>query len=96
MFQFDNVIAPSQEESARAAVSAGIDKLRRGHTKEALSDFDLAVKLKPEDPEAHLQRGIALMHLAKEAFLEASKWGPELQAVKRWLWRSRKALDRCR
>jgi Tfp pilus assembly protein PilF len=94
MFQFDNVIAPKQEELARVTVKAGIDKLRKGLSKEALNDFDLAVRQDPKYPEAHLYRGIALMHLAKEAFVEASRLGPKLQTAKRWLWTCRKALDR--
>jgi hypothetical protein len=93
MFAFENVIAPPQQkEAARATVIAGIDKLTNRLHNEALNLFDFAIRQDHENAEAHLQRGIVLMHLAEEAFREAAKWGPELETVKQWLRRCREAL----
>jgi len=42
-------------------VNRGILRLRRGMVEEAVGDFDEAMRLDPEQPEAYLNKGAALL-----------------------------------
>jgi tetratricopeptide (TPR) repeat protein len=46
-------------------VARGIAYARKNQNDEAMKDFDAAIKLKPEDPEAHFRRGGILVGLKK-------------------------------
>jgi len=46
-------------------VNRGILHLRRGNTAAALSDFDAATRLNPDEPEAYLNRASALLRQAQ-------------------------------
>ena len=48
-------------ETVATHVIGGILGLRRGHTDEAVGDFDRAIHLDPEQPEAYLNKGAALI-----------------------------------
>ena len=48
-------------ESVATHVNRGILRLRRGLIDEAISDFDAAMALDPNQPEAYLNKGAALM-----------------------------------
>jgi tetratricopeptide (TPR) repeat protein len=48
-------------ESVATHVNRGILRLRRGLVDEAISDFDAAMALDPNQPEAYLNKGAALM-----------------------------------
>jgi tetratricopeptide (TPR) repeat protein len=45
-------------------VNRGILRLRRGYVDEAVADFDRAITLDPEQPEAYLNKGAALIRRA--------------------------------
>ena len=53
--------ALSGYETVATHVNRGILRLRRGHTDEAVADFDRAIALDPEQPEAYLNKGAALI-----------------------------------
>jgi tetratricopeptide (TPR) repeat protein len=48
-------------ETVATHVNRGILRLRRGLTDEAVADFDSAIALDPEQPEAYLNKGAALI-----------------------------------
>ena len=48
-----------------ALVSRGIAYSRKNQTEEAMKDFDAAIKLKPDDPEAHYRRGGLLVGMKR-------------------------------
>jgi tetratricopeptide (TPR) repeat protein len=48
-------------ETVATHVNRGILRLRRGLTDEAVADFDRAIALDPEQPEAYLNKGAALI-----------------------------------
>ena len=51
----------SQYEIVATRVNRGILRLRRGMVDEAITDFDEAMRLDPEQPEAYLNKGAALL-----------------------------------
>ena len=51
----------SQYEIVATHVNRGILRLRRGLVDEAVADFDRAMTLDPEQPEAYLNKGAALL-----------------------------------
>jgi tetratricopeptide (TPR) repeat protein len=51
----------SQYEIVATHVNRGILRLRRGMVDEAVADFDRAMVLDPEQPEAYLNKGAALL-----------------------------------
>jgi tetratricopeptide (TPR) repeat protein len=51
----------SQYEVVATHVNRGILKLRRGLVDAAIADFDNAIRLDPEQPEAYLNKGTALL-----------------------------------
>lgn len=51
----------SNYETVATHVNRGILRLRRGFTDEAVADFDRAIHLDPEQPEAYLNKGAALI-----------------------------------
>lgn len=51
----------SQYEVLATHVNRGILRLRRGMVDEAVADFDEAMRLDPEQPEAYLNKGAALL-----------------------------------
>lgn len=51
----------SQYETLATHVNRGILRLRRGMVDEAVADFDEAMRLDPEQPEAYLNKGAALL-----------------------------------
>lgn len=53
--------ALSQYEIVATHVNRGILRLRRGLVDEAIADFDRAMVLDPEQPEAYLNKGAALL-----------------------------------
>lgn len=48
-------------ETAATHVNRGIVLIRRGRIEAGIGDFDRALKLDPEQPEAYLNKGIALL-----------------------------------
>jgi tetratricopeptide (TPR) repeat protein len=56
-------------ETVATHVNRGILKLRLGRTDEAIADFDRAIVVDPDQPEAYLNKGAALIRLnnAREA-----------------------------
>jgi tetratricopeptide (TPR) repeat protein len=59
----------SRYERVATHVNRGILRLRRGQIDEAIADFDQAIALDPEQPEAYLNKGSALIrrHNPQEA-----------------------------
>jgi tetratricopeptide (TPR) repeat protein len=55
----------TDEESAATFVNRGILKARLGHRDEAISDYDAALGRNPDEPEAYLNKGFALLHLSE-------------------------------
>ena len=53
--------ALSAYEEVATHVNRGILRLRRGMTDEAIADFDRAIALDPNQPEAYLNKGAALL-----------------------------------
>ena len=51
----------SQYEIVATHVNRGILKLRRGMVDEAIGDFDEAMRIDPQQPEAYLNKGAALL-----------------------------------
>ena len=51
-------------EMAATFVNRGILKARLGRLDEAISDYDAAVGRNPDEPEAYLNKGFALLHLS--------------------------------
>ncbi len=51
----------SAYETVATHVNRGILRLRRGAVDEAIADFDRAIALDPDQPEAYLNKGSALM-----------------------------------
>ena len=54
----------TQQEVAATFVNRGILKARLGRLDEAISDYDAAVGRNPDEPEAYLNKGFALLHLS--------------------------------
>jgi tetratricopeptide (TPR) repeat protein len=48
-------------ETVATHVNRGILRLRRGLSDEAIADFDEAIRLDPDQPEAYLNKGAALL-----------------------------------
>ncbi len=55
--------ALSQHDRVATHVNRGILRLRRGMVDEAIADFDRAIDLDPQQPEAYLNKGAALIRL---------------------------------
>lgn len=55
----------SAEESAATFVNRGILKARMGRLDQAISDYDSALGHNPNEPEAYLNKGFALLHLSE-------------------------------
>ena len=53
--------ALSNYETVATHVNRGILRLRRGQIDDAIHDFDLAIQLDPNQPEAYLNKGAALL-----------------------------------
>jgi tetratricopeptide (TPR) repeat protein len=53
------------EESAATFVNRGILKARLGRLDQAISDYDAALGRNPDEPEAYLNKGFALLHLSE-------------------------------
>jgi tetratricopeptide (TPR) repeat protein len=51
----------SNYEVVATHVNRGILRLRRGQVDDAIADFDIAMRLDPDQPEAYLNKGAALM-----------------------------------
>ncbi len=51
----------TREELAATHVNRGILKIRRGQIEAAIADFDAALTIDPNQPEAYLNKGFALM-----------------------------------
>jgi tetratricopeptide (TPR) repeat protein len=51
----------TQYEVVATHVNRGILRLRRGQVESAIADFDEAIRLDPEQPEAYLNKGTALL-----------------------------------
>jgi tetratricopeptide (TPR) repeat protein len=55
----------SDADSAATLVNRGILKARLGRFDEAVSDYDSALGRNPDEPEAYLNKGFALLHLSE-------------------------------
>ena len=55
--------ALSQHDRVATHVNRGILRLRRGMVDQAIADFDTAIDLDPDQPEAYLNKGAALIRL---------------------------------
>jgi tetratricopeptide (TPR) repeat protein len=55
--------ALSQHDRVATHVNRGILRLRRGQVDEAIADFDVAIDLDPDQPEAYLNKGAALIRV---------------------------------
>lgn len=53
----------SRHDTVATHVNRGILRLRRGDTGAAVADFDAAIALDPQQPEAYLNKGAALIRL---------------------------------
>ena len=53
--------ALSQYEIVATHVNRGILRFRKGAVNDALADFDQAIRLDPQQPEAYLNKGVALL-----------------------------------
>ncbi|HYI39787.1 MAG TPA: tetratricopeptide repeat protein [Allosphingosinicella sp.] len=56
--------ALTDEEAVATFVNRGILKARLGNLDEAISDYDAALGRDPDEPEAYLNKGFALLHLS--------------------------------
>ena len=54
----------TDQEVAATFVNRGILKARLGHLDDAISDYDAALSRNPNEPEAYLNKGFALLHLS--------------------------------
>lgn len=59
--------ALSHHDTVATHVNRGILKLRRGNVDDAIADFDRAMALDPDQPEAYLNKGAALIRLENPA-----------------------------
>lgn len=57
--------ALSDSEVAATFVNRGILKARLGNLDKAISDYDAALVRDPDEPEAYLNKGFALLHLSE-------------------------------
>jgi tetratricopeptide (TPR) repeat protein len=57
--------ALSDDEMVATFVNRGILKARLGELDEAISDYDAALSRDPDEPEAYLNKGFALLHLSE-------------------------------
>lgn len=57
--------ALTDSEVAATFVNRGILKARLGHLDKAISDYDAALVRDPDEPEAYLNKGFALLHLSE-------------------------------
>lgn len=57
--------ALTDDELVATFVNRGILKARLGRIDEAISDYDAALSRDPEEPEAYLNKGFALLHLSE-------------------------------
>ncbi|HEX8239333.1 MAG TPA: tetratricopeptide repeat protein [Allosphingosinicella sp.] len=55
----------SREEVVATFVNRGILKARLGNLDAAISDYDAALSRDPNEPEAYLNKGFALLHLSE-------------------------------
>jgi tetratricopeptide (TPR) repeat protein len=62
--------ALTDEEQVATFVNRGILKARLGNLDQAISDYDAALSRDPDEAEAYLNKGFALLHLSKSG-LEA-------------------------
>jgi tetratricopeptide (TPR) repeat protein len=53
----------SRHDQVATHVNRGILRLRRGLAEAAIADFDEAIQLDPQQPEAYLNKGAALIRL---------------------------------
>ena len=53
----------SREDLVATLVNRGILKARLGHLSEAIMDYDAALSRDPDEAEAYLNKGFALLHL---------------------------------
>jgi tetratricopeptide (TPR) repeat protein len=53
----------SRHDEVATYVNRGILKLRRNRIEEAIADFDVAMRIDPQQPEAYLNKGAALIRL---------------------------------
>ena len=59
--------AMSQHDTVATYVNRGILKLRRNQVGAAIADFDQAIRLDPNQPEAYLNKGSALIRMNHSA-----------------------------
>lgn len=59
--------ALSDDEMVATFVNRGILKARMGNLDEAILDYDAALSRDPDEPEAYLNKGFALLHLSESA-----------------------------
>lgn len=57
--------ALTEGELVATFVNRGILKARLGNLDEAISDYDAALSRDPDEPEAYLNKGFALLHLSE-------------------------------
>jgi tetratricopeptide (TPR) repeat protein len=57
--------ALGEDELVATLVNRGILKARLGKLDEAISDYDAALSRDPDEPEAYLNKGFALLHLSE-------------------------------
>jgi Flp pilus assembly protein TadD len=72
-------------QASTFAVSVGLDKLKAGDVRGAIERFRKAVRLAPENPQAHYQLALALRRVgagteARAHFDEAARLAPYLRA----------------
>jgi tetratricopeptide (TPR) repeat protein len=54
----------TEDETVATLVNRGILKARLGKLDEAISDYDAALSRNPDEPEAYLNKGFALLHVS--------------------------------
>ncbi|HEX8127187.1 MAG TPA: hypothetical protein VF548_16545 [Allosphingosinicella sp.] len=54
----------TDREVAATFVNRGILRARLGHLEAAISDYDSALSRNPDEPEAYLNKGFALLHIS--------------------------------
>ena len=57
--------ALTDDEMVATYVNRGILKARLGDLDEAIADYDAALSRDPDEPEAYLNKGFALLHLSE-------------------------------
>ena len=57
--------ALTDDELVATLVNRGILKARLGNFDEAVTDYDAALRRDPDEPEAYLNKGFALLHLSE-------------------------------